>query len=296
MNTKLSMRDKKLLLIFLGIAVFALGYFLVFRPQMAKAEALRAENVPLREKLNELKEIEENKDFYVSETAKYNDQVNAYLAMFPVDVKEEDAILLGKRMEDKLGISAAGMDFSDMQLVASLDGSASYSSSGEQQTLSEQANEPTQDQINQIEGTTDQSESGRTDIDISSEDVSLYRMQNTITFNCTYDELKNIVDFLASEKTRMTIDSVNVTFSSSTGELGGTIVVDMYAMTGTGQEYTEPNTSPVKSGNKNLFGTVSSNKKTSSDAEDDYGVEGKQRAPLSVFSGITYISGKQAKL
>ena len=269
MNTKLSMRDKKLLLIFLGIAVFALGYFLVFRPQMAKAEALRAENVPLREKLNELKEIEENKDFYVSETAKYNDQVNAYLAMFPVDVKEEDAILLGKRMEDKLGISAAGMDFSDMQLVASLDGSASYGSSDDQQTLSEQANEPTQDQINQIEGTMDQSKSGRTDIDISSEDVSLYRMQNTITFNCTYDELKNIVDFLASEKTRMTIDSVNVTFSSSTGELGGTIVVDMYAMTGTGQEYTEPNASPVKSGNKNLFGTVSSNKKTSSDAEDE---------------------------
>ena len=133
MNTKLSMRDKKLLLIFLGIAVFALGYFLVFRPQMDKAEALRAENVPLREKLNELKEIEENKDFYVSETAKYNDQVNAYLAMFPVDVKEEDAILLGKRMEDKLGISAAGMDFSDMQLVASLDGSASYGSSDDQQ-------------------------------------------------------------------------------------------------------------------------------------------------------------------
>ena len=241
MNTKLSMRDKKLLLIFLGIAVFALGYFLVFRPQMDKVEALRAENVPLREKLNELKEIEENKDFYV----------------------------LGKRMEDKLGISAAGMDFSDMQLVASLDGSASYSSQDDQQTLSEQANEPTQDQINQIEGTMDQSESGRTDIDISSEDVSLYRMQNTITFNCTYDELKNIVDFLASEKTRMTIDSVNVTFSSSTGELGGTIVVDMYAMTGTGQEYTEPNASPVKSGNKNLFGTVSSNKKTSSDTEDE---------------------------
>ena len=40
-------------------------------------------------------------------------------------------------------------------------------------------------------------------------------------------------------------------------------------MTGTGQEYTEPNTSPVKSGNKNLFGTVSSNKKTSSDTEDE---------------------------
>ena len=268
MNTKLSMRDKKLLLIFLGIAVFALGYLLVFHPQMDKAEALRAENVPLREKLNELKEIEENKDFYVSETAKYNDQVNAYLAMFPVDVKEEDAILLGKRMEDKLGISAAGMDFSDMQLVASMDGSASYSSQDDQQTLSEQANEPTQDQINQIEGIMDQSESGRTDIDVSSEDVSLYRMQNTITFNCTYDELKNIVDFLASEKTRMTIDSVNVTFSSSTGELGGTIVVDMYAMTGTGQEYTESNTSPVKSGNKNLFGTVSSNQKKSDSTEE----------------------------
>ena len=48
MNTKLSMRDKKLLLIFLGIAVFALGYFLIFRPQMDKAETLRSEKCAVK--------------------------------------------------------------------------------------------------------------------------------------------------------------------------------------------------------------------------------------------------------
>ena len=269
MNTKLSMRDKKLLLILLGIAVFALGYFLVFRPQMSKAEDLQAQNVPLREKVNELKEIEENRDYYLSETAKYNEQVNTYLTMFPADLKEEDAILLGKKLEDKLGISVAGMDFSDMQLVASLDNSDTSSTSGDQQTLSEQANEPTQEQINQIEGTSDENDSVRTGIDASSEDVSLYRLQNTMTFNGSYENLKDMVDFLAAEKNRLTIDSVNVAFSSSTGELGGTVVVNMYAMTGTGQEYTAPSASPVKTGNRNLFGTVSGDQKKSASEETE---------------------------
>lgn len=269
MNTKLSMRDKKILLIFLGLAVFAIGYFCVFRPQIAKAEDLQAQNVPLREKLSQLKEIEENKDNYLSETAKYNDQVNNYLVMFPADIKEEDAILLGKKMEDKLGISVASMDFSDTALIASLDQTNAGSTTENQQTLSEQANEPTQEQINEIEGTTSQDNSERTDMAASAEDVSLYRLQNTMAFNGSYANLKDMVDFLASEKQRLTIDSIDIAFSSATGELGGTVVVDMYAMTGTGQEYMTPTTSPVKTGNKNLFGTVSSSKKSSGTEETE---------------------------
>lgn len=269
MNTKLSMRDKKILLIFLGIAVFAIGYFCVFRPQIAKAEDLQAQNVPLREKLSQLKEIEENKDMYLSETAKYNDQVNTYLAMFPADIKEEDAILLGKKMEDRLGIDVASMDFSDTALIASLDQTTSGNTTENSQTLSEQANEPTKEQINEIEGTTGEDNTDRTTIDTASEDVSLYRLQNTMAFNGSYKNLKDMVDFLASEKQRLTIDSVDIAFSTATGELGGTVVVDMYAMTGTGQDYMTPTTSPVKTGNKNLFGTVLSSTKSSGEKDTE---------------------------
>lgn len=269
--SKMSMRDKRILLMLLGIVVFVLGYFLVFQPQMAKAEEIEAQNVPLREKLNQLVEIEENQDYYISETNKYNQHVTDYTNMFPSDVKEEDAVLLGKGMEDKLGMWIFKMDFADQEFVASLDTSGlNNGSEGDDSTLSEQANQPTKDQINEIEGTdgTEADTSAAPDsLDLNS--VALYRVKNTMEFNGTYQELKNLVDYLAADASRLTIDSVNIDFSASTGDLGGTVVVNMYSMTGTGRTYTTPDISSVVLGNHNLFGTLTTSSKKNSDNSQD---------------------------
>ena len=267
--SKMSMRDKRILLMLLGIVVFVLGYFLVFQPQMAKAEEIEAQNVPLREKLNQLVEIEENQDYYISETNKYNQHVTDYTNMFPSDVKEEDAVLLGKGMEDKLGMWIFKMDFADQEFVASLDTSGlNNGSEGDDSTLSEQANQPTKDQISEIEGTdgTETDTSAAPDsLDLNS--VALYRVKNTMEFNGTYQELKDLVDYLAADASRLTIDSVD--FSASTGDLGGTVVVNMYSMTGTGRTYTTPDISSVVLGNHNLFGTLTTSSKKNSDNSND---------------------------
>ena len=269
--SKMSMRDKRILLMLLGIVVFVLGYFLVFQPQMAKAEEIEAQNVPLREKLNQLVEIEENQDYYISETNKYNQHVTDYTNMFPSDVKEEDAVLLGKGMEDKLGMWIFKMDFADQEFVASLDTSGlNNGSEGDDSTLSEQANQPTKDQINEIEGTdgTEADTSAAPDsLDLNS--VALYRVKNTMEFNGTYQELKDLVDYLAADASRLTIDSVDIDFSASTGDLGGTVVVNMYSMTGTGRTYTTPDISAVVLGNHNLFGTLTTSSKKNSDNSQD---------------------------
>lgn len=269
--SKMSMRDKRILLMLLGIVVFVLGYFLVFQPQMAKAEEIEAQNVPLREKLNQLVEIEENQDYYISETNKYNQHVTDYTNMFPSDVKEEDAVLLGKGMEDKLGMWIFKMDFADQEFVASLDTSGlNNGSEGDDSTLSEQANQPTKDQINEIEGTdgTETDTSAAPDsLDLNS--VALYRVKNTMEFNGTYQELKDLVDYLAADASRLTIDSVDIDFSASTGDLGGTVVVNMYSMTGTGRTYTTPDISSVVLGNHNLFGTLTTSSKKNSDNSND---------------------------
>ena len=269
--SKMSMRDKRILLMLLGIVVFVLGYFLVFQPQMAKAEEIEAQNVPLREKLNQLVEIEENQDYYISETNKYNQHVTDYTNMFPSDVKEEDAVLLGKGMEDKLGMWIFKMDFADQEFVASLDTSGlNNGSEGDDSTLSEQANQPTKDQINEIEGTdgTEADTSAALDsLDLNS--VALYRVKNTMEFNGTYQELKDLVDYLAADASRLTIDSVDIDFSASTGDLGGTVVVNMYSMTGTGRTYTTPDISSVVLGNHNLFGTLTTSSKKNSDNSQD---------------------------
>ena len=85
-KTNISTRDKKLLLMFLGVAIFALGYFVAFRPLMSKADEMKTANEPLEAKLAQLEEIEENKDYYISETENYNQKGTVYTAMFPADV------------------------------------------------------------------------------------------------------------------------------------------------------------------------------------------------------------------
>lgn len=59
----ISMRDKKLLLMFSGVAVFGLGWFFGYRPQMEEAANIEAANKPLEERLSNLLELAGNRDF-----------------------------------------------------------------------------------------------------------------------------------------------------------------------------------------------------------------------------------------
>lgn len=270
----ISTRDKKILLMFSGVAVFAAGYFFGYRPQMSKAEEIETASVPLETRLNELLEMAKNKEFYVEETSRYNQEVSDYVAQFPADVKEEDGILLARDMENALDMEVSNIGISTRNFIASLDGSTEEEI-GElvDQTLSEKANEQTQEQINEVEGTDTKAEEALADAteaavsdaaDLTDQTV-LFRRLDTLQFNGTYDSLKDAVDYLASRSGRMTLDSVDASFDASTGNLIGTITVNMFSMTGTGSIYTEPDAGSVALGRKDLFGTIDA-AKASADA------------------------------
>ena len=261
----ISTRDKKILLMFSGIAVFAAGYFFGYRPQMSKAEEIEKASVPLETRLNELLEMAKNKEFYVEETSKYNQEVSDYVAQFPADVKEEDGILLARDMENTLDMEVSNIGISTRDFIASLDGSTEEEI-GEliDQTLSEKANEQTQEQIDEIEGTdtkaeealADATEAAVSDAENLTDLTVLFRRLDTLQFSGTYESLKDAVDYLASRSGRMTLDSVDASFDASTGNLMGTITVNMFSMTGTGSTYTEPDAGAVALGRKDLFGTI----------------------------------------
>ena len=261
----ISTRDKKILLMFSGVAVFAAGYFFGYRPQMSKAEEIEKASVPLETRLNELLEMAKNKEFYVEETSKYNQEVSDYVAQFPADVKEEDGILLARDMENTLDMEVSNIGISTRDFIASLDGSTEEEI-GEliDQTLSEKANEQTQEQIDEIEGTdtkaeealADATEAAVSDAENLTDLTVLFRRLDTLQFSGTYESLKDAVDYLASRSGRMTLDSVDASFDASTGNLMGTITVNMFSMTGTGSTYTEPDAGSVALGRKDLFGTI----------------------------------------
>ena len=260
----ISMRDKKLLLMFSGVAVFGLGWFFGYRPQMEEAANIEAANKPLEERLSNLLELAGNRDFYISETENAQNKINEYVAKFPSDVKEENGIVLAQNIENSLGMQISNVGIATKEFVASIDGSTEEEIAEQNETMSEQANSQTREQIDEIEGTDSKaaeelqnaSDIAAAQADSTSQTPVLYRTQDTLEFNGTYANLKDVVAYLAAQSGRLTIDNMNASYDTSTGYLTGSIVVNMFSMTGTGNIYTEPDAGQVAYGTSNLFGTL----------------------------------------
>ena len=271
MDMNISMRDKKILLIFLGVGIFSVGYFFGYRPQMEEAESIQAANVPLQDRLNDLLELAENKDFYIEETDSIKQKISEYTSEFPADIKQEDGIVLSLDMESSLDMQISNVGLGSREFIASLDGSTEDELINmPDQTLSEQTNAQTQAQIDEIEGTDTQgekelqeaSEADVENLNTTNSIPVLYRTQDSMQFTGTYASLKDMVDYLSEQTGRMTLDNVNASFDSSTGNLTGSITVNLFSMAGTDNLYTEPDAGSVAYGTDNIFGTIENTKKT----------------------------------
>lgn len=287
----ISMRDKKLLLMFSGVAVFGLGWFFGYRPQMEEAANIEAANKPLEERLSNLLELAGNRDFYISETENAQNKINEYVSKFPSDVKEENGIVLAQNIENSLGMQISNVGIATKEFVASIDGSTEEEIAEQNETMSEQANSQTREQIDEIEGTDSKaaeelqnaSDIAAAQADSTSQTPVLYRTQDTLEFNGTYANLKDVVAYLAEQTGRLTIDNMNASYDTSTGYLTGSIVVNMFSMTGTGNIYTEPDAGQVAYGTSNLFGTLEqaaanaaqTSEENGSDGQSDNGQEGE---------------------
>ena len=287
----ISMRDKKLLLMFSGVAVFGLGWFFGYRPQMEEAANIEAANKPLEERLSNLLELAGNRDFYISETENAQNKINEYVSKFPSDVKEENGIVLAQNIENSLGMQISNVGIATKEFVASIDGSTEEEIAEQNETMSEQANSQTREQIDEIEGTDSKaaeelqnaSEIAAAQADSTSQTPVLYRTQDTLEFTGTYANLKDVVAYLAEQTGRLTVDNMNASYDTSTGYLTGSIVVNMFSMTGTGNTYTEPDAGQVAYGTSNLFGTLEkatanaaqTSEENGSDGQSDNGQEGE---------------------
>lgn len=287
----ISMRDKKLLLMFSGVAVFGLGWFFGYRPQMEEAANIEAANKPLEERLSNLLELAGNRDFYISETENAQNKINEYVSKFPSDVKEENGIVLAQNIENSLGMQISNVGIATKEFVASIDGSTEEEIAEQNETMSEQANSQTREQIDEIEGTDSKaaeelqnaSDIAAAQADSTSQTPVLYRTQDTLEFTGTYANLKDVVAYLAEQTGRLTVDNMNASYDTSTGYLTGSIVVNMFSMTGTGNTYTEPDAGQVAYGTSNLFGTLEkatantaqTSEKNGSDGQSDNGQEGE---------------------
>ena len=267
---KVSKRDVLLLVGLIGVLAAVCGYFLVFQPTMEKVEKLEEENTKLEERIADLQNKSDNRDTYKSETARWRQEIEEIYQLFPVDVREENAVLLAINQEllAPMEIKSVTIDaLVEVPFVAEMD-QEEHSATYEIEEVEE---------IEDATGTQDAPtpETGDTQ---GADGVNPFHLMNrkaTINYEVSYEGLKRSVKNICMQTDRMVIDNLAVVYDETTGLLSGTTSVNMFCVPDQeDKEYEEPDFGGVLLGTDNIFGTrVISSEGSLPDLED--GEEGE---------------------
>lgn len=257
MDMTIGKKEKDLLIGLAGVIVAVLVWFLVASPTMEKTEALKADNEYLRPRAEEYQAVYAKIEDYQGGIQALNDEKNDIISHFPSKVEREDQIMFWANLDAEYPTQAALRD------IAISNDEVFYASSG---------NGENPNGITNIEEATSPDEIAA----IYESTVLLYKAPINVMFDSTYVGLKDIIGFITAQSNKNAIDNMVIGFDSATGNLTGSIDINMFYITGTGKEYEQPGIPAPKTGISDVFHTsgvklnlAANNAATADDADED---------------------------
>ena len=256
----ISERDKKILIVFVGILIFALVYYFPIRSYTEDAEKLNTENVGLTAKLAELEAKVARESEIKAETTNYEADTLALVAKFPSFLQVENEIMDIVGLEKELKIE---VPLITVNTPVEMKGSDTPETETTQAPPQEVATEEAPEEAS----TTEAPVADETGVaPAAANKYKLYDMSTNINYKGGYDSLKKFLDKIAKSTDKKSINSVSLTFDNKTGNLDGNIVYDSYFLAGSDRPYEEIITKTIRHGTKNIFGTVDTSKANSDGA------------------------------
>ena len=261
----ISERDKKILIVFVGILIFALVYYFPIRSYTEDAEKLNTENVGLTAKLAELEAKVARESEIKAETTNYEADTLALVAKFPSFLQVENEIMdiVGLEKELKVEVPLITVN-TPVEMKASDTPEVAAAAEAPQEVAAEEVPE---DASTTDASTTEAPAADETEVaPAAANKYKLYDMSTNINYKGGYDSLKKFLDKIAKSTDKKSINSVSLTFDNKTGNLDGNIVYDSYFLAGSDRPYEEIITKTIRHGTKNIFGTVDTSKANSDGA------------------------------
>lgn len=247
MKLKIGEREKNIILILIGIAIPLLVYYFVFVRLNEQKDTLVAENQTLAQEVAYLQELMDNKEFYLAETDRMNAEIEEIKAQFPSELHPEDQIYYAYNMENKYDVLATAIDMPVAEAVAVA-----------QPVVAEAQPEVVDDGTGlEEEGAENAGESQAEQaapVASAATTIALYRAPITFNFKLTYAAAKDwIKEILTDRENKKSIDNVTLSYDESTGNLTGSIMVNMFSLTGTDRVYEAPSIQGIGIGTDDLF-------------------------------------------
>ena len=207
----------------LVILAAVLAYSYLYMPKVEERDALLRENHALETRLIELKNMAVNEQDFINGINDSKESIQQVLNNYSAGNTPEKSIMMINSLENQIGIKLPSLNFSEPSIVTTVDmPMVSQNEEGKYVT--------------------------------SYYKVSLLQETLSTNYKCDYEQLKKLIDFVNDYPERMNIESITMAYDSTTGGLKGSLVLNLYAVTGTGKEYTAPDISGLSLGTGNIFG------------------------------------------
>lgn len=222
----LSKSNIKLILFIVAVAIVGLTYLYVFKDNMSTASSIESENSDLQARLDELNEKQKDRDMYEEKTAEFEQKFADRLAYFPATLDQEVSVMFIKGIEKDEGnlqFSVNSVGLGQPETFYSLSAAASATS------------EDTEDGDTAVAG-----------------DYQCMSAAFPISYNGSYEGLKDFIDYIMGYKYRMNISSFNISYNSQDDTYSGSVALNAYCVTGGGREGDKVDVD-VQEGVSNIF-------------------------------------------
>jgi hypothetical protein len=238
---KMSNRDKMVLFIVAAVLIVLAVYFFVFTKMNERKDALVSENETLFQEVEHLETLEAQKDATIAETQTTQQDIADTLSKFPPEVNTEDAIYdLNQLYNDISDVEIQSESYNMNQIFyqggSLVDGGTETVSNAEAASVAAIT-----------------SETSVSDVVSAAADYTGYRSDIAVSFTAPYKSVKKVVDYINESEDRMTITSMSMSAGEDSGELSCSMSISMYAISGTGEIYNQPDVSNGNVGVDNIF-------------------------------------------
>ena len=220
---KLGSKEKNFIKGLIGIVLAVLVWMFVASPINDKKEALVAENAELKVKKEEYEAVNAQKAKYEEGMTALQTEREELLESYPAGMITEDRIMYWANMER----ANAGQLALENIAMSSL-----------QEVFAEQQET--------AEGEGESEEEGATQL-------HLYKAPVNYTFKSTYDGLKGMVDYVFAQNDKKSIEGLTAEYNVETGNIEGTLDMNMYYMVGTGKDHVPATIPSVPTGVANPY-------------------------------------------
>ena len=199
-----------------------------------KTHALSVENSKLENRLQRDNKLKKSEAEYETETENLQIETDSLINRYGTGSTPEKTILFLANLSSTSGISVTSIEFGES-------GNAQPNESSKNQETTTKSSEPADKEKKNGKGKN------------ASTPLGLDKYQVTMSYTGTYAQLKKAINFIEDYGERTTVNDLTSTYDETTNQLTGSMTLNMYTLSGTGQKYTEPSVTGSV-GNSNIFG------------------------------------------